>query len=399
MQRHLVTLTEWQTGEAILSADDAFTLASGPGEMRVARLDSGKYRVEPSHWIGTVALSHADVIVQPKVGVERLFHLLSYSPRLRFRDFAVPLDDDPGVTEAIVRAFLMQVVVALRRSPLMAYRGFEDALPTVRGRVRLLDQARRRFNFLVPVEVSFDEFTADIDENRVLKAALRRIERIRLRDSSLRRRVGANLEALETVADIRYDARTVPDIHFTRMNRHYEPAIVLAKPIIVSATPEMRHGETRTPSFMLDMDKVFEDFIFRALQDQLSVGAMRWRQGRRTWLDSDSRVRINPDLTLWKGSKCRFVGDVKYKRTDRGENEDLYQVVAYGKALGQKDVLLVYAEAGLGLAHTVRHDGMRVHVRGIDLSTTVDELDAQICDLARTVERFAGLGAGVSAAA
>ena len=38
----------------------------------------------------------------------------------------------------------------------------EDALLTVRGRIRLGDQIRRRFGIPLPVEVRYDEFTHDI---------------------------------------------------------------------------------------------------------------------------------------------------------------------------------------------------------------------------------------------
>ena len=169
----------------------------------------------------------------------------------------------------------------------------------------MLDQARRRFNFLLPVEVSFDDFTSDIEEeNRLLKAALRTVERTRLRDDRLRARVGAALDALAAVSDIRYDSRRLPDVVFTRLNRHYEPAIVLAGAIISTSTPELLHGRTRTPSFMLDMDKVFEDFIFRALADKLSIGSLRWRQGHGSWLDigAQGQDQARPDAL----ARCRM---------------------------------------------------------------------------------------------
>ena len=59
---------------------------------------------------------------------------------------------------------------------LHGYREEEDALQTVRGRIRLDDQMRRRPGFLLPVEVRYDEFTDDILENRLVKAAVVRLK-------------------------------------------------------------------------------------------------------------------------------------------------------------------------------------------------------------------------------
>ena len=137
MSRRKIQLREWEPAEIEFSAEDALALNTGPGEIKVSPVNGDTYRVEPSHWVGSLALADADIVVRPKVGVQRLFHLLSYSPRLRFRAPDVPLDEDEGITEAIVRAFLTQVVTALRRGPLMSYRAIDDALPTVRGRVRV----------------------------------------------------------------------------------------------------------------------------------------------------------------------------------------------------------------------------------------------------------------------
>jgi 5-methylcytosine-specific restriction enzyme subunit McrC len=389
MERRRIQLSEWRPAEVELSADDAARLGSGPGEISVDRLHEGRYRVTPSHWVGSIALGKADVVIRPKVGVQRLLHLLSYSPRLRFDQSQLELDAEDGITEAIVRAFLAMVVVAIRRGPLMGYQHLEEAGATVRGRIRLVDQARRRFNVLLPVEISYDDFTVDIQENRMLKAGLQRVATIRLRSEALRRGVTAALNALAEVADVRYEARDLPIIRYTRLNEHYESALLLARAILTADTPDLRHGRVATPTFVIDMDKVFEDFIFRAAEPHLQLAGMQWRQGKVSTFDQARRVRIKPDLTIWKGTACRFVGDVKYKRTKFGDNEDLYQVLAYAKALGKKDVLLIYAEAAEELDHIVRVDGTRIIIRTIDLDAPPAVLDASMETLANEIQLLA----------
>ena len=90
-------------------------------------------------------------------------------------------DDDPAfqeadnLVEALVRAYLRHAERALARGLLQGYQSVEDAQPGIRGRVREADQLRRRFGLPLPVEVRYDDYTTDIDENRLLRAAARRL--------------------------------------------------------------------------------------------------------------------------------------------------------------------------------------------------------------------------------
>jgi len=302
--RPQLTLREWQPTEVELAANDAISLRESGADVTVDNLGGGRYRVTPSHFVGSVPLSGVDVVIRPKVEVSRLFFLLGYSKQLRFDDAAMHLAESCDLTEAIVQAFLGQVRSTLRRGPLMSYQPREDSMPTIRGRVRFLDQARRRFTMPLPVEVSYEEFTMDIEENRLLRAALRRAERLRLRNGTIKWRVRESLAALGDVSDVRYDARSLPAVRIDRLNRHYEQSLELARIILTFATSDLAHGERRVPSFIIDMDKVFEDFVFAALGDELNLPGVTWAQGRHMRLDIAGRVRITPDLALWTRGAC-----------------------------------------------------------------------------------------------
>lgn len=389
-ERRRLTLHEWEAAEVELPPDEAAILRDGPGEIRVDLLGPGRYRITPSHHVGSLALPETDVLIRPKVSIPRLFFLLGYARRMRFRDDAVALGQSPAVTETIVRAFLEQTRVALRRGPLHAYQSVDESLTTVRGRVRVVDQARRRFGMALPVEVTYDEFTADIAENRLLKAALRRAERIRLRDSSLRPRIRESIAALEGVNDIPFDRRTLGPVPITRLNRHYEPAMGLARVILASATADLVHGSVRVPSFLVDMNKVFEDFVFRAVGDALRLRRGAWKQERRTTLDVAGRIAIKPDLSIWVGKRCIFVGDVKYKVTDFGEHNDLYQVLSYARATGLPEALLLYASVSRPAErHVVRNDGTVIEVRYVDLEGSDRAILAEVGRTALVIERTA----------
>ena len=62
---------------------------------------------------------------------------------------------------------------------------------------------------------------------------------------------------------------------------------------------------------------MFEDFVVVALRDALRVSdrvLVQGASGRRLFSDIAERVSLKPDISFWAGERCRFVGDVKYKR-------------------------------------------------------------------------------------
>ena len=58
-------------------------------------------------------------------------------------------------------------------------------MPSVRGRVRIAQQLRRRTGLPLPVEVTYDDFTPDILENRLLRAAIDTLGALRMQQSKV----------------------------------------------------------------------------------------------------------------------------------------------------------------------------------------------------------------------
>ena len=143
----------------------------------------------------------------------------------RWRQTGFDFRQQDSLVEAIIPGFVAQVRRAFRRGVLQGYRTCEDALLTVRGRVRFDDQISDRFGICPPVEVRYDEFTEDIVENRLLKAALARLSRLRIRSDDARRALRAFDGVLSTVETVEFDPRRLPEIHYTRLNEHYRPAL------------------------------------------------------------------------------------------------------------------------------------------------------------------------------
>lgn len=389
----LVQLREWEPTEVALHPEQAAELQA----LRDARLKvevtgrPGIFQITPSSVVGVVRSPSVEVLIRPKIPVERLFELLSYSGGLSFSSETAGLNPEADIVESFAAAYLSAAGRVLSRGPLQGYIPREEASSTFRGRLRAGDQVSRHLGLALPVEMSYDDFTVDIEENRLLKAAFLRLSRLPIRRGRLRRGIDEALVALAEVGAPRYSSRHLPKISFTRLNRHYRTPIELAKLILQSSSVELRAGKTMIGQFLVDMNDLFEDFLFAAIGRRLARGP-RWVQGRQLFLDADRRVGMNPDLSWWGGDRCLFVGDAKYKRTDGGESADLYQLLAYCLAAGVSEGLLLYAEAASPVTHVVEEAGVSLRIENVDLGAPLPQLEARIDEIAALVAEMAVLG-------
>ena len=214
---HSHTLYEWTPSDPIeltvAQRDAVARLAKGMSITPVHGTTSC-FRLTPDSNVGAIVVDNISLAIlpKPKVTLEHVLFMLSYSLRLALWDAAPFAFTEDSLVEAVVPAFVHEVSRAIRRGLLQGYKVEEDALPTVRGRIRFDDQLRYRFGRFPPAEVRFDEFTEDIDANRLIKAAANMLLRMRLRSPESRRALRRIDSVLENVSLIDYDrARAARD--------------------------------------------------------------------------------------------------------------------------------------------------------------------------------------------
>ena len=397
-----IDLQEYQTSEPMrLSvaerdalADSGLSLAISP----VMGVD-GEYVVTPGSVVGAVEIGGLSVLVRPKFGIPKLLSMVCYAMgAFRRRDWELfDFREDVSLPDTLALALSAAARRAFARGLLYGYRAEEDALYTVRGRIRFDEQIRRRFGVPLPVEVGWDEFTDDVLANRLVKAAAMRLRGMRLRSSDARRGLAWVAGMLGNVSAVEYPAANVPSVTFDRLNERYRNVVGLARLILRHSAFESGRGGVRASGFSMDMNVVFEEFVTAALREALGVSDSVLRAQARVNLDVDGRVHMYPDLSWWAGGRCVFVGDAKYKKTvsRRVPNADLYQLLAYTTALDLPNGLLIYAKGEDDPAsHTVAHAGKRLEVAALDLEGDFADVLDDVGRIARMIRKQRIFNAG-----
>jgi 5-methylcytosine-specific restriction enzyme subunit McrC len=165
---------------------------------------------------------------------------------------------------------------------------------------------------------------------------------------------------------------------------------------MIRNTPlELVEGRLHTTGILFDLNDVFEDFVYAGIGEHvrpaLSAGEL-WLHEERLDLDTRGAIRSKPDLSLWRASRCLFVGDAKYKRTVEGHASDLYQLLAYCTSTGLPEGLLVYGEAGADtVTHQVVRGGPRLVVDSIDIGAPLPQLQERLRAIAAHVLSLSGI--------
>ena len=156
------------------------------------------------------------------------------------------------------------------------------------------------------------------------------------------------MQVLGNVSDSDY-GKVIPEFQWDRLNSRYQPAYELAKLVLRSTSPDLRRGDSRASAFLVNMNEVFERFVWEALRESLGLTKNTFpheAKGRKLFLDQRKRIKLEPDLSWWDRGKCVFVGDAKYKKVSvRGiKNPDIYQMFAYTTSANLPSGLLIYAK-------------------------------------------------------
>ncbi len=255
-----IDVKEYATSEHTLSVDERDALQETLPSLTiqpVAGTDRA-YRLTPGSIVGAVDIGDLSVLIEPKIPIPQLLSLVSYAmgtyrpQREMFdypREYALPDVLALSLASAARRAF--------SRGLLHGYRVEEEALDTVRGRIRFGEQIRRRFGIALPIEVRYDEFTDDLLANQLVKAATARLGGMRLRWKAARSELGRIAGTLDNVSPVEFLPNSVPEVRFDRLNEHYREVVALSRLILRHSAFESRRGEVRASGFLIDMNVVF----------------------------------------------------------------------------------------------------------------------------------------------
>ena len=252
-------------------------------------------------------------------------------------------DRDGSLVDLLALLLAEASMQIAKQGILQDYVTHEEALPRMRGRLLPYEQAVRHFGQVQVLECRFDDLETDIAENQLLAAGLGIAKRV-VRDEQVRRQVARAHATYAEVADPTPALIDPPTFDYNRRNERYRPAHVIARMLVESLSVNDLYapGSGDSFAFLLDMNRLFEDFITQVLTDAFRDTDIRVRAQRRDrTLITDARTgkpyaAVIPDILLESGTAPvrRVPVDAKYKLYDERKIDqgDIYQTFFYAWA-------------------------------------------------------------------
>ncbi|MGB7448761.1 MAG: hypothetical protein WA892_06485 [Ornithinimicrobium sp.] len=383
-----IRLTEWRLSDPVDLSPAVRQVLETSFDASTTSVADGRFRIRPGGVVGSVRVGEEQVLVEPKVKIDRVLFMVAYAADpYRWKDSCAVLGEADGLLEGVA-ALLMRACDPLLAQGLMrSYRRIDRDAPYVKGRICWGRQARRITP--VPLAISHHIHDDDITENQILRAAVRVVLQAGFR-ADAPSGIGHLWRLLEHVTPLHQPLAALDRLQWTRHNEHYRPILDLARVILAGSMIELTAGKVPVGGFTLVLHEVFERFVRRGLRAATGHSVTEfpdnWAGGGLT-LGTGGTMKLKPDLGVRVDGMWRFVGDVKYKiDTGQGKDSDLYQVLAYAVATGLSQATLVYADGPPDLTdHVVRNLLVTLRIHHLDLTRPPDVVLGELGEIARKI--------------
>lgn len=260
---------------------------------------------------------------------------------------------DVPLTEWIIRRFLEELDLLVRRGVRFDYERIEERQPFLRGQLDVMAQIRQPPGRDHHFNVRHDIFTPDRPENRLLSLALDHARKATKEPDNWRLAQELSIRLAEVVPSSRVsdDFRAWSADRLMVRYRAIKPWCEL---ILLREIPLALAGNRLGLSMMFPMEKLFERYVAGWFQQSLAHGVrLRFQASTESLcVHLDRQIfQLEPDLLLSKGP-TRWVFDTKWKRLDGNDRDnkyklsqaDIYQMFAYGHKYmgGTGTMALVY---------------------------------------------------------
>lgn len=295
-------------------------------------------------WAGYVPLGRdMGLFLQPKVPLANLFGMMGYAYRLgEFLDAGVYQSASVGeFYEQLAYILARRVLARARQGLYREYVPKTDALPFIRGRIDVSRIANPAYSSTIPCD--FYEHTSNIDDNQILAWTLHTIARSGLLTPRVAPTVRAAYRALAGTGTLNPVALgTLSGRTYTRLNPDYRGLHALCRFFLDHSGPQHEVGDRAMIPFLVEMARLFEQFVAEWLRGHLPEG-MSLRVQERVELGDAGDLHARVDLVLYDVTgRASVVLDTKYKTPEHPAPEDVFQVAGYADLKGCGEAFLVY---------------------------------------------------------
>ena len=277
--------------------------------LQIYPLDEKTYKLYMQGYVGALKLTKTCTLYSyPKVGISNVLRMFDYSTRkFQTRDQILRFDEEANFLDLLARIFIQEVEIICRTAYRRFYSPRIENLLTIKGKI-LVSETILQNRFLPYVTCEYQDFTDDILENRILKYATY-LQLKAFAGNKDKKQLYHKLRNLYSFFDnvklVMIPPQIIDKMIYDRLNRKYEKAHYISRFFLEYLYISHGFGKSSFYSFMIDMEKLFEDFVRNIIQ--------RYNQKYTTttgskYLDTTrSYVKLKPDIIMKQNGITKYI--------------------------------------------------------------------------------------------
>ncbi|WP_293329886.1 restriction endonuclease [Microcoleus sp. CAWBG58] len=312
------------------------------------------------------------IAIRPKVPINNIFGMLDYAYELNinFPKGQIECESLEQVYERLANILAHKILERCRKGLYRDYLPKTEKLAYIRGRVDVREAVQKPWE--VKLKCHYNEQTGDIEDNQILAWTLFIIGRSGLCRESVSSTVRKAFHALQGFVTLTsFKSEACIDRTYHRLNQDYQILHALCRFFLENTGPSHETGDRQMLPFLIDMAKLYEQFVAQWLTANTPKGFFVKQQHLVTY-NQNYFDRIDLLLCDIATDKVQYVLDTKYKAPDRADSGDRHQIVAYANAVKCNNAILIYPQL---LSHPldIKHGDLRVRSLNFFLNDDLNE--------------------------
>ena len=302
--------------------------------------------------------------------------------------------------ESYIRMYLDEAQMLVKRGLRSAYEEKTDNLGCFRGKLQVAGHIRRNIAHKERFYVTYEEFTKNRPENRLIKTTLKKLQKVTTDEQNKQdaRELLLFFDGIQETMDYRQD---LARIRIDRNSREYEK-ITKWTEVILQGNSFLNFSDgIMTRSILFAMEEVFENYVAcqikKYFREKWEVSS---QDGSYYLFENPRDFHLRPDIVMRKREGNRTVVlDTKWKSLPEVKNDgndwsafrdfrayvrnDIYQMVTYASRYEAEEIWLLYPKA----RYSGQYEGIRdrfeteiyghtlvIHLFFIDLENMEDSM-------------------------
>lgn len=280
------------------------------------------------------------------IPIENIYYLLCYAwdkPEQK-DNVLLSTESGLGLLDLFTKLLINSTKKLLKKGLEYNYIDTKNEVSGLKGKLEIAETLKSNILSKQKTICTFDEFSPDIINNRILFTTLKKLLKVKNLNYDLKQKIMKVLIMFPPVKIIKITDSLFKNIKFHRNNRTYEFILNICKLLNENLLPTQSDGDLKFVDFSLDerkMNKIYENFLFNFYKTEqkiykVSRDIIKWKLEAKNENIKTYIPLMKTDITLLSSNK-KIIIDAKFYKETLSDNYgskkilsgNLYQIFSY----------------------------------------------------------------------